>query len=52
MKGDYPQFQKSYSHEELIEHFMLDETEREFIAQFRADKGRFFHVLTPETLCL
>ena len=30
MKGDYPQFQKSYSHQELIEHFMLDETEQSF----------------------
>jgi hypothetical protein len=38
MKGDYPQFQKSYSHEELIEYFLLDEAEREFIAhQFRGD---------------
>jgi hypothetical protein len=41
MKGDYPQFQKSYSHEELIEHFVLDETEREFIThQFRGDAKR------------
>jgi TnpA family transposase len=41
MKGDYPKFQKSYSHEELIEHFLLDETEREFIAhQFRGDDKR------------
>jgi len=40
MKGDYPQFQESYSHEELIEHFMLNETEREFIAQFRGEDKR------------
>ena len=41
MKGDYPQFQKNYSHEELIEHFLLDEIEREFIAhQFRGDDKR------------
>ena len=37
MKGDHPQFQKNYSYEELIEHFMLDETEQEFIAQFRGE---------------
>lgn len=40
MKGDYPQFQKSYSYEELIEHFMLNEKEREFIAQLRGDANR------------
>jgi len=40
MKGDYPQFQESYSHEELVEYFTLDETEREFIAQFRGDANR------------
>jgi len=40
MKGDYPQFQKSYSHEELIEHFMLNEAEREFIVQFRGEDKR------------
>jgi len=40
MKGDYPQFQKSYSHEELIEHFTLDEIDREFIAQLRGDANR------------
>jgi len=40
MKGDYPQFQESYSHDELVEYFTLDETEREFIAQFRGDANR------------
>jgi len=40
MKGDYPRFQESYSHEELIEHFLMDEEEREFIAQFRGDANR------------
>jgi len=37
MKGDYPRFQKSYSHEELIEHFLLNEAEKEFLTQFRGD---------------
>jgi TnpA family transposase len=40
MKGDYPRFQQSYSHEELVEHFLLNETDREFIAQFRRDANR------------
>lgn len=40
MKGDYPQFQKSYSHKELIEHFTLGGTDREFIAQLRGDVNR------------
>jgi hypothetical protein len=50
MKGDYPQFQKSYSHEELIEHFMLDETEREFIAQFRGDANRHGYAILLKSL--
>ena len=40
MKGDYPRFQRSYSYEDLVEHFLLDETEREFIAQFRGEINR------------
>ena len=35
MKGDYPKFTLSYSHEELIEHFMLSETDWTFTTQFR-----------------
>jgi len=50
MKGDYPQFQKSYSHEELIEYFMLDETEREFIAQFRGDANRHGYAILLKSL--
>ena len=40
MKGDYPKFTLSYSHEELIEHFMLSETDETFITQFRGDTNR------------
>jgi len=40
MKGDYPRFQENYSHEELVEHFLFNETDREFIAQFRMDANR------------
>ena len=37
MKVDYPRFAESYSNEELIEHFLLNETEQEFITRFRGD---------------
>ena len=40
MKGDYPRFTESYSREELIENFWLNETEQGFIAQFRGDVNR------------
>ena len=40
MKGDYPKFTLSYSDEELIEHFMLSETDQTFITQFRGDTNR------------
>lgn len=38
--GDYPRFTESYSREELIENFWLNETEQGFIAQFRGDVNR------------
>jgi hypothetical protein len=50
MKGDYPQFQKNYSHEELVEHFMLDETEQKFIAQFRGDANRHGYAILLKSL--
>jgi len=50
MKGDYPQFQKSYSHEDLIEHFLLDGREREFIAQFRGDANRHGYAILLKSL--
>ena len=34
MKGDYPQFPESLSHEQLIEHFLLTSAEHQFTAQF------------------
>jgi TnpA family transposase len=40
MKGDYPRFQKRYSHDDLIEHFLLDDTERRSVAQFRGNANR------------
>jgi len=38
--GDYPQLVKNFSHEGLIEHFHLEETDKQFIAQFRGDRNR------------
>ena len=40
MKGNYPRFTENYSREELIEHFMLNETEQNFTVQFRGDANR------------
>ena len=38
--GDYPQFPDSLSEDELIEHFHLEQTDKQFIAQFRGDTNR------------
>ena len=40
MKGDYPQFKQSYTNDELIENFLLDKEEYQFIQQFRGDVNR------------
>ena len=40
MKGNYPRFAESYSREELIEHFMLNETEQNFTVQFKGDANQ------------
>ena len=40
MKGNYPKFTLNYSHEELIEHFLLSETEQQFIQKLRGDTNR------------
>lgn len=40
MKGDYPRFKSSYSHEELIEYFLLSEVEQKFVNQCRGDVNR------------
>jgi hypothetical protein len=37
MKGDYPHFRASYSHEELVEHFLLTPAEHQLIAQCRGE---------------
>jgi hypothetical protein len=37
MKGDYPRFRASYSHEELVEHFLLTSAEHQLIAQCRGE---------------
>jgi len=40
MKGDYPRFRTSYSHDELVEHFLLTPAEQHLIAQCRGDVNR------------
>jgi Domain of unknown function (DUF4158) len=40
MKGNYPYFRASYSHEELAEHFLLTPAERQLIAQCRGEVNR------------
>ena len=40
MPGDYPRFQASYTHDELVEHFLLTPPEQSLIAQCRGDVNR------------
>lgn len=40
MRGDYPCFKATYTHEELIEHFLLSEAEQQFLTQFRGAVNR------------
>lgn len=40
MKGDYPRFKASYSHDELVEHFHLDTQDRVFISGICGDVNR------------
>ena len=40
MTGDYPRFRTAYSHDELVEHFLLTPTEQDLIAQCRGDVNR------------
>jgi hypothetical protein len=36
----YPSFQPSYSHEDLVEHFLLAPSELELVLQCRGDANR------------
>lgn len=40
MKGDYPRFKVSWSHEELVEHFHLEPAELDFVQEFHGDVHR------------
>jgi Domain of unknown function (DUF4158) len=40
MTGDYPRFKASYTHEELVEHFLLSPTEHALVATCRSDVNR------------
>jgi hypothetical protein len=40
MPGDYPYFRTTYSHDEMVEHFLLTAAEQHLIAQCRGDVAR------------
>jgi Tn3 transposase DDE domain-containing protein/uncharacterized protein DUF4158 len=40
MTGDYPRFRTAYSHDALVEYFLLTPTEQDLIAQCRGDVNR------------
>jgi len=40
MPGDYPYFRTTYSHDEMVEHFLLTSAEQHLIAQCRGDVNR------------
>src|SRR5262245_36893908 len=40
MRGDYPWFQTSYRHEELVEHFLLTPAEHHLLGRCRSDVNR------------
>jgi len=40
MKGDYPRFRATYTHEDLVEHFLLQPDEVEFVRSFRSEVNR------------
>jgi hypothetical protein len=40
MKGDYLRFRTSYTHEDLVEHFLLQPDELAFVRSFRGDANR------------
>ena len=40
MKGDYPRFRLTYTHEELVEHFLLQPDELRFVSELRGDANR------------
>ncbi len=40
MKGDYPKFKASYSHDGLVEHFHLDTPDQVFVSGIRGDVNR------------
>jgi hypothetical protein len=40
MTGDYPRFKASYTHEELVEHFLLSPAEHALVDTCRGDVNR------------
>ncbi|HEY9783871.1 MAG TPA: DUF4158 domain-containing protein [Candidatus Obscuribacterales bacterium] len=53
MKGDYPRFNDIYSREELIEHFLLSESERSLALEMRGEANQLgFGILLKSVLYL
>ena len=50
MANAYPQFQSSYSHEELVEHFLLTPAELQLVLTCRGDGNRCGIALLLKTL--
>jgi hypothetical protein len=46
----YPQFRSSYSHEEMVEHFLLTPTELQLVFTCRGDANRCGMVLLLKAL--
>jgi len=40
MKGDYPRFNATYTHDELVEHFLLTPAERVLVDTCRGEVNR------------
>jgi Domain of unknown function (DUF4158) len=40
MQGDYPRFKVTYTHEELVEHFLLNPAERALVDTCRGEMNR------------
>ena len=47
----YPQFRSSYSHEEMVEHFLLTPAELQLVLTCRGDANRCGMALLLKTIC-
>ena len=47
MTGDYPRFNATYTHEELVEHFLLSPDERALVDTCRGEANRHGVAVLP-----